>query len=109
MVHVQQNDTTFSLLATLVPARPQDGVVVVCVNWLNRERVYEAAERCGGQVKECWGFKGRRGKPVLFGVWVIGKGKEGGEEKEVRTEEMGRLLLDEVFSTYLPHSHPDIQ
>ncbi|GMI43088.1 hypothetical protein TrCOL_g2461 [Triparma columacea] len=64
----------------------EGGVVVVCVNWGNRKRVYEATEREGGRVVECWGFKGKRGKPLLFGVWVIKKGAAGKGDEEVYKE-----------------------
>ncbi|GMH63820.1 hypothetical protein TrLO_g591 [Triparma laevis f. longispina] len=63
-------DAGFSVLG-------KGGRVVVCVNWLNRFRVYEECKRLKVYVLEEWEIVGGEGKGGLFGVWVMGR--EGGE------------------------------
>lgn len=74
------DDYIRSALSCLSPG----GSFVVCVNWLNKDRVYSATSAAGGHVSKVYEFKGREGKPTLFGVWVIKPGKMGEREKEMK-------------------------
>jgi Predicted O-methyltransferase len=49
-----------------------DGLFVVCENWLNNDRVYSGAKSSGLKVKMVYPIKGKRGrKECLFGVYVL--------------------------------------
>lgn len=54
-----------------------DGIFVVCENWLNNDRVYSGALLAGLCIKKVIPFKGKESNPILFGVYVMGKKKEG--------------------------------
>lgn len=57
-----------------------DGIFVVCENWLNNERVYSGAKSAGLRMKKVYPIKGKCGrKENLFGVYVL--------EREIQSEE----------------------
>lgn len=64
-----------------------DGIFVVCENWLNNDRVYSGASLAGLSIKKVIPFKGKESNPILFGVYVMGKKKEGDDGMEPNIEE----------------------
>ena len=53
-----------------------DGIFVVCENWLNNKRVYEGAKLAGLEMMKVYPVKGKSGrKENLFGVYVLRKRK----------------------------------
>lgn len=51
-----------------------DGIFVVCENWLNNKRVYEGAKSAGLKMLKVYPIKGKSGrKENLFGVYVLKK------------------------------------
>jgi|AntRauTorckE5430_2_1112549.scaffolds.fasta_scaffold06132_2 tRNA1(Val) A37 N6-methylase TrmN6 len=49
-----------------------NGIFVVCENWLNNDRVYSGAKSAGLRMKQVYPIKGKYGrKENLFGVYVL--------------------------------------
>ena len=67
--------------AAAAPVLSPEGHLVVCVNWLNNQRVYDGAAQAGLQVITALPVKGREGKKEpLFGVYVLKKISGGDNE-----------------------------
>lgn len=53
-----------------------NGIVAVCENWLNNDRVWSGAKNSGLVIDCVWPVKGKEGKDPLFAVYVMRKGND---------------------------------
>ena len=60
----------------------QVGHFCVCENWLNHERVIQAALEFNLQIVEQYHVHGKEGRPILFAVYVM---QHGGKHKDSKT------------------------
>jgi hypothetical protein len=63
-----------------------NGIFVVCENWLNNDRVYIGASLAGLHIQKVIPFKGKESNPILFGVYVLKKMNKKKEDSEESLE-----------------------
>lgn len=64
-------------------ALAENGIFVVCENWLNNDRVYTGASLAGLHIQKVIPFKGKESNPILFGVYVLKKKKKEDSEESL--------------------------
>lgn len=77
-----------------------NGIFVVCENWLNHHRVSLAASSAGLHVKKVIPFKGKESNPNLFAVYVLEKNIQGSHPSKTVTE--GAICVRSLDGRWTP-------